>query len=42
MVRIAGLEQANPKPRTDSNPPANPRAFFKDFLKRFYGTTGPL
>lgn len=39
---MAGLEQANPNPRTESKPPANPRAFFNDFLKRFYGTTGPL
>ena len=31
MVRLAGFEQANPKPWTDSNQPANPRAFCKDF-----------
>ena len=38
MVRMAGLEQANPSPRTESNPPDNPRAFFNDLLKRFSGT----
>jgi hypothetical protein len=38
MVKIAGLEQANPSPRTDSSPPDNPSAFFNDLLKRFSGT----
>ena len=35
MVRMAGLLHANPNPKTESNPPESPRAFFKDLLKRF-------
>jgi len=38
IVRIAGFVQENPNPKIESNPPDNPRAFFKDFWKRFSGT----
>ena len=42
MVRMAGFVQANPKPRTESIPPDNPKALFKDLLKLDSVTTGAL
>jgi hypothetical protein len=42
IVKIAGLVQANPNPKTESNPPANPRALLSDLLNKFSGTTGPF